>query len=157
MNLWIAVGTRTVSDVVPAPPGEVRAFYLDLDNIKAVHPLVVGVETISRSETADGYVQTYRVRDRIPLGPLTLPISYTATLTVPVDGDVLADSVQFPQVRLHTVVSFIAVDGGTEVTERMQISAPRPLFATTVSQAVAAHRKMLAGIRDRFADASPSL
>ncbi|CAN5231644.1 hypothetical protein BH09ACT8_BH09ACT8_56500 [soil metagenome] len=150
MSLWIAVGTRTVSDVVPAPPADVRAFYLDLDNIKAVHPLVVAVETVSRVETADGYVQTYRVRDRVPLGPLTLPISYTATLTVPVAGDVLADSAQFPQVRLHTVVSFDPVDACTEVTERMRISAPRPLFGTTVSQAVAAHRKMLAGIRERF-------
>lgn len=150
MSLWIAVTEETIVDTVPAPPDEVRAFYLDLDNIKAVHPLVVAVESVSRSETADGYAQTYRVRDRIPLGPLTLPISYEATLTVPVVGDVLADSIQFPQVRLHTVVSFEAVDGGTEVTERMRISAPRPLFGTTVRQAVAAHRAMLAGIRVRF-------
>ncbi len=151
MSLWIAVTERTVADTVPAAPADVRAFYLDLDNIKAVHPLVVAVETVSRSETPMGYVQTYRVRDRIPLGPLTLPITYEATLTVPVTGDVLADSRQFPQVRLHTVVSFEpAGTGGTEVTERMRISAPRPLFTTTVRQAVAAHRAMLAGIRDRF-------
>jgi hypothetical protein len=146
----MSVADRTVTDTVPAAPVDVRTFYLDLDNIKAVHPLVVAVETTARSETAQGYVQTYRVRDRIPLGPLTLPISYVATLTVPVTGDVVADSTQFPQVRLHTVVSFEPVDGATVVTERMHITAPRPLAALTVREAVNAHRVMLAGIRQHF-------
>jgi hypothetical protein len=146
----MSVADRSVTEAVPAAPADVRAFYLDLDNIKMVHPLVVAVETTARSETAQGYVQTYRVRDRIPLGPLTLPISYVATLTVPVTGDVVADSRQFPQVRLHTVVSFEPVDGATVVTERMQISAPRPLAALTVREAVSAHRVMLAGIRHHF-------
>jgi Polyketide cyclase / dehydrase and lipid transport len=146
----MSVADRSVTETVPAAPADVRAFYLDLDNIKAVHPLVVSVETTARSETPQGYVQTYRVRDRIPFGQLTLPITYTATLTVPTVGDVLADSAQFPQVRLHTVVSFKPVDGGTQVTERMQITAPKPLAAVTVREAVNAHIVMLAGIRQHF-------
>jgi hypothetical protein len=146
----MSIADRSVTETVPAAPADVRAFYLDLDNIKAVHPLVVSVETTSRSETSQGYVQTYRVRDRIPFGPLTLPITYEATLTVPTVGDVLADSKQFPQVRLHTVVSFEPVDGGTMVTERMQITAPKPLAAVTVREAVNAHIVMLAGIRQHF-------
>lgn len=150
MSALIVMTEAVVSEQVPASPAEVRAFYVDLDNIKELHPLVVSVRTVSRRETADGYVQTYRVADRIPLGPFMLPISYQATLTVPASGDVLADSRQFPQVRLHTVVSFEAVDGGTHLTERMRIAAPRPLAAMTVREAVTAHRAMLAGIRDRF-------
>jgi hypothetical protein len=150
MSALIATTEATVSEQVPASPADVRAFYIDLDNIKELHPLVVSVRTVARHETAGGYMQTYRVRDRIPLGPFTLPISYEATLTVPAVGDVLADSRQFPQVRLHTVVSFEPVDGGTRLTERMQIAAPRPLAGMTVREAVAAHRAMLAGIRDRF-------
>jgi len=39
---------------------------------------------------------------------------------------------------------------GTRVTERLVIRAPRPLAATTVQQAVAAHAEMLAGIRRHF-------
>jgi hypothetical protein len=147
----MSVADRSVTEHVPAAPADVRTFYLDLDNIKAVHPLVVSVQTTARSETPQGYVQTYRVRDRIPFGRLTLPISYVATLTVPVTGDVLADSAQFPAVRLHTVISFDPVDGGTQVTERMQITAPRPLAAITVREAVDAHAVMLAGIRQHFA------
>ncbi|MFY9919438.1 MAG: SRPBCC family protein, partial [Mycobacterium sp.] len=45
---------RTLSEDIAGPPGDVRAFYTDLDNIKLVHPLVVFVRTLDRSETADG-------------------------------------------------------------------------------------------------------
>jgi hypothetical protein len=150
MSWWIAVADRRVSETVPAAPSDVRAFYVDLDNIEAVHPLVVAVQTVARSETEAGYVHTHRVRDRIPLGPVTLPIRYVATLTVPVTGDVTADSRQFPQVRLHTVVSFDAVGAATRLTERMRISAPRPLLGATVAQAVSAHQTMLVRIREHF-------
>ncbi len=58
----MALAERTVTEEIPAPPNEVRAFYVDLDNIKRVHPLVVAVRTTDRHQTADGYVQTYRVQ-----------------------------------------------------------------------------------------------
>jgi ligand-binding SRPBCC domain-containing protein len=148
---WIAGAERSVSDVVPAPPDEVRAFYVDLDNIKLVHPLVVSVQSIARTQTTDGYTETYRVRDRIPFGPVALSIVYTTRLKVPVLGDVLTEARQFPRVALDGVVSFVAEGDGTRVTERLAIRAPRPLAGTTVRQAVAAHVEMLAGIRRHFA------
>jgi len=147
---WIASAERAVAAVVPAPPEEVRAFYVDLDNIKLVHPLVVSVQSVARAQTADGYTQTYRVRDRIPLGPLAMGIVYTARLDVPVLGDVRTEARQFPRVELDGVVSFDAESDGTRVTERLVIRAPRPLAATTVRHAVAAHAEMLAGIRRHF-------
>jgi hypothetical protein len=147
---WIGSAERTITDVVPAPPAEVRAFYVDLDNIKLVHPLVVSVQSTARTETADGYTQTYRVRDRIPLGPLVLSVAYTARLHVPVHGDVLTEARQFPRVALDGVVSFAETGDGTRVTERLRIQAPRPLAAMTVREAVAAHVEMLAGIREYF-------
>ena len=153
LSWWIARTERTVTDVVPAPPEEVRAFYVDLDNVKVVHPLVVSVRSTARTQTADGYTQTYRVRDRLPFGPLVLTIAYTARLEVPVHGDVVTEARQFPRVSLDGIVSFDAERGGTRVTERLAIRAPRPLAATTVRQAVAAHVEMLAGIRRHF-DAS---
>jgi hypothetical protein len=150
VSRWISDAIRTVSESVPAAPAAVRAFYTDLDSIKLVHPLVVSVRSVARRELAGGYQETYRIQDRIPVGVLTLPISYTATLSVPAEGDVLADSRQFPGVRLHTVVSFEPLDLGTRVVERMAIRAPRPLAGITVRQAVAAHAEMLAGIRRHF-------
>jgi Polyketide cyclase / dehydrase and lipid transport len=153
MSWWIAHAERTLSEEVPAPPDAVRDFYVDLQNIKLVHPLIVSVEAVSRSETPDGYVQSYRVIDRIPLGPLTMQITYRARLQVPANGDVMTEADQSPGVRLRGTVSFEPIDSGTRVTERIRIAAPRPLAAVTTREAVKAHIEMLAGIRRHFASA----
>lgn len=141
---------HTVSEDIPAPPDEVRDFYVDLDNIKRLHPLVVAVRATDRQQTADGYIQSYRVQDRIPLGPWRLRISYLAWLNVPHTGDVTAEAHQFPRVRLRTRVSFEPVDAGTRITEHMRIDAPRVLAAMTSREAVKAHTAMLAGMRRCF-------
>lgn len=141
---------RVLGEDVPGAPEEVRAHYVDLNNIKAVHPLVVAVESLSRTATEDGYVQVYRVRDRIPLGVVTLPISYTARLEVPTSGPVFTQARQFPAIRLDSVVSFDPIPDGTRLTERIRFTAPWPLLAVTVRQAVQAHNEMLAGIRHHF-------
>jgi hypothetical protein len=146
----MARAQRTVSEEIPASPDEVRDFYVDLDNIKRVHPLVVAVRATERQQTADGYVQGYRVQDRIPLGPLNLRISYVARLHVRDDGVVTAEARQFPRVRLDSTVTFEPLGAGTRLTEHIRIAAPRPLVKMTVGEAVKAHRAMLAGIRRCF-------
>lgn len=150
MSWWLTHAEHTLTEEVPASPAEVRDFYVDLDNIKLVHPLIVSVETLSRSETPDGVVHSYRVRDRIPLGPFTLNNTYRARVWVPVSGDVLTEADQSPGVRLRGTVSFEPIPAGTRVTERIRIAAPRPLARITTREAVKAHIAMLAGIRRRF-------
>jgi Polyketide cyclase / dehydrase and lipid transport len=150
MSWWVARAERTLSEEVPAPPDDVRDFYVDLDNIKLVHPLIVSVQATSRSETPEGYLQSYRVVDRIPLGPLTMRITYRARLHVRTDGDVLTEADQSPGVRLRGTVSFAPIDLGTRITERIRIAAPRPLATVTTREAVKAHIEMLAGIRRHF-------
>lgn len=86
---------RTLTEEVPGSSDEVRAFYTDLTNLKLVHPLVVSVRTIERRESANGHMQTYRVRDRIPLGLFTVKTNYVARLHVPVTSDVVAEAVRF--------------------------------------------------------------
>jgi hypothetical protein len=151
---WITRAERELCQEVAAPPDDVRRFYADLDNIKLVHPLVVSVRTLDRTETPDGYVQTYRVRDRIPLGPLRLRTSYVARLQVPVTGDIRTDARQFPRVRLRGCVAFEPTPTGSRIVERMQIEAPWPLASVTIRKAVEAHTEMLAGIRRAFDDAA---
>ena len=153
MSWWMAHAEAELSEDVPGPPGQVRDFYVDLDNIKLVHPLIVAVHTTSRTEGPDGYRHSYRVIDRIPLGPLTIKIVYQARLFVPHDGDVLTEADQFPRVRLRGRVSFEPIDGGTRLTERIQIAAPRPLAAMTSREGIKAHIEMLAGIRRHFESA----
>jgi hypothetical protein len=150
MSWWVSHAERTLSEEVPAPPDDVRDFYVDLDNIKLVHPLIVSVQATSRTETPDGYLQGYRVVDRIPLGPFTMRITYRARLHVRTDGDVLTEADQSPGVRLRGTVSFAPLDGGTRITERIRIAAPRPLASVTTREAVKAHIEMLAGIRRHF-------
>jgi Polyketide cyclase / dehydrase and lipid transport len=150
MNWWVAQTERSLTEEVPAPPNDVRDYYVDLNNIKLVHPLIVSVEETSRVETPDGYHQSYRVVDRIPLGPFTIQTSYQARLHVPAAGDVLTEADQSPGVRLRGTVSFEPIEGGTRVTERIRFFAPRPLAAITVREGVKAHIKMLAGIREHF-------
>ncbi|OBG34209.1 SRPBCC family protein [Mycobacterium sp. E3198] len=150
MSWWVSHTEKTLSELVPAPPDDVRDFYVDLDNIKLVHPLIVSVQATSRTETPDGYLQGYRVVDRIPLGPFTMRITYRARLHVRADGDVTTEADQSPGVRLRGTVSFAPSDGGTRVTERIRIAAPRPLAGVTAREAVKAHVEMLAGIRRHF-------
>jgi len=150
VNWWVAHAERTVSEEIPAPPDAVREFYVDLENIRRVHPLVVAVRMTGQHQTADGYLKSYRVQDRIPLGPLNLRISYVARLHISDAGDVLAEADQFPRVRLRTKVTFEPIDAGTRITERMHIEAPRILAAMTVREAVKAHTAMLAGMRHCF-------
>ena len=142
---------RTVSEVIPATPTVVRDFYVDLDNLRTLHPLIVAVQRTARTVGPDGYIADYRVQDRIPFGRATLPVTYTATLRVPVEGEVWTEARQFPRVRLRGRVSFDEVDGGTRLTERLDISAPWPLAGFTARQAVTAHAAMLAGIARHFA------
>ncbi|ORW95434.1 polyketide cyclase / dehydrase and lipid transport [Mycobacterium sp. IEC1808] len=150
MSWWTAHAETELSEDVPAPPDDVRDFYVDLDNIKVVHPLIVSVQATSRAETPEGYLQSYRVVDRIPLGPFTMRITYRARLHVRTDGEVTTEADQSPGVRLRGSVSFAPIDGGTRVTERIRIAAPRPLAAMTTREAVKAHAEMLAGIRRHF-------
>jgi hypothetical protein len=146
---------RTLEERIPGPPEQVRSFYVDLGKIADIHPLVVSVRTVDRQGTADGYRQTYRIKDVVPLGFLRLPVTYTAELNVPDEGPVTARSRQFPRVRLDSSVSFAASPGGTLLTEQIVIRAPWPLLSVTVRQAVAAHTEMLAALRRRFESQSP--
>lgn len=77
---------RVISEIIPAPPNLVRDFYVDLDNLRTLHPLIVAVQRTARTVGPDGYVSDYRVQDRIPFGRSALPVTYTATLHVPVEG-----------------------------------------------------------------------
>src|ERR1700730_4702505 len=117
MSLWIAHAERAISDEIPAPPDEVRDFYVDLDNIKDLHPLVVSVQLLEHHQTAKGYQKTYRVRDRIPLGPLSMRITWWPRVEVPRHGCVTTEARQSPRVRLSGTGSFEPIDSGTRLTE----------------------------------------
>ncbi|VAZ70752.1 hypothetical protein LAUMK7_00478 [Mycobacterium kansasii] len=150
MSWWAVCAERALSESVPAQPDWVRDFYVDLDKIKLAHPLIMSVQPTDCRESANGYLQSYRVVDRIPLGPLRIRTSYRVRLYVPVQGDVSTEADQWPRIQLRVTVSFEPIDTGTRLTERIRITAPRLLAAFTIREAVKAHRAMLSGIRGHF-------
>jgi hypothetical protein len=151
VSLWIAETQRTLSEDIAAKPGDVRDFYVDLDNVGVLHPFVVDLRATAHSATPEGYRDEYRVRERIPIGPFRLLISFPTWLDVTREGDVTSEVRQFPLVRLYNRIAFEPITTGTRIVERLRISAPRPLTAFTTREAVAAHTRVLAGIRDHFA------
>ncbi|EID12561.1 hypothetical protein MXEN_12456 [Mycobacterium xenopi RIVM700367] len=150
MSWCIRKTEHTLSQQVPAVPDHVRDFYADLQNMKLVHPLIVAVHPAARHETTAGYTQSYRITDRISLGRLVIRTRYRARICVPTHGELITEARQFPGVRLHATVAFEQIDAGTRVVERLCITAPRPLAALTVRQALDAHIAMLSAICRHF-------
>ena len=153
--MWMCRARFELSREVPGTPDDVRTFYTDLANMKLVYPLVVAVELVGDRHDSQGHHRDYRVRDRIPFGPLTLAVTYNATVLVAPDGVVHTEARQFPKVRLRGRVTFAPTGAGTTVTETVDIAAPRLIAAFTASQAEKAHTEMLAAIRRHFEKTSP--
>ncbi len=52
VSWWLVSAQRTLTEDISAAPDQVRDFYVDLNNIKRVHPLVVAVRSTGRDENA---------------------------------------------------------------------------------------------------------
>ncbi|WP_285033759.1 SRPBCC family protein [Mycolicibacterium sp. lyk4-40-TYG-92] len=148
--MWLSRSRFELREDVPGAPDDVRTFYTDLANMKLVHPLVVAVDCLADREDAQGRRRDYRVRDRIPLGPLNVAVTYRATVLIEPGGVVHTEARQFPSVRLSGTVTFAPLGAGTTVTEAVDIEAPRLLMGFTSGEAEKAHAAMLAAIRERF-------
>jgi hypothetical protein len=148
--MWQSRSRFELREEVPGAPEDVRTFYTDLANMRLVHPLVVAVDCLDDRRTVRGHFRAYRVRDRIPFGPLNLAVTYRATVLIAPGGVVHTEARQFPNVRLSGAVTFAPAGAGTTVTEVVDIEAPLPLVAFTAAQAEKAHAAMLAAIRDHF-------
>ncbi|ORW06724.1 hypothetical protein AWC16_00850 [Mycolicibacter longobardus] len=142
VSWWFPSSDWTLTELVPADTATVRNFYTDVANLKLVHPLILTVRKVGPEH--------WRVQERNPLGPLSFRVWYSTHVHVEANGDVVGESRLFLGVRLHDIVSFESVDGGTQVIERLRIVAPRPLAAYTHREAVKAHEEMLGAMRRHF-------
>jgi len=152
--MWLSRSRFELTEEVPGAPDDVRTFYTDLANMKLVHPLVVAVDCLADRQDARGRCREYRVRDRIPLGPFRMGVTYRATVLIAPDGVVHTEARQFPAVRLSGTVTFASAGVGTTVTEVVDIEAPRVLVGFTTAQAEKAHAAMLAAVRRHFEESS---
>lgn len=152
--MWLSQSRFELREQVPGAPDDVRTFYTDLANMKLVHPLVVAVDCLADRQDARGRCREYRVRDRIPLGPFNMGVTYRATVLNAPDGVVHTEARQFPNVRLLGTVTFASAGACSTVTEVVHIEAPRLIMAFTAAQAEKAHAAMLAAIRERFEESA---
>lgn len=149
MLRMIGHADRILSEGVPGDPDEVRDFCINLSLIPEVCPTGT-IRAVFRRESVRDDAETYRVHDGLVLGWLTVPISYSVRLRVPVAGALSAEIHPMPAVRLDSVIAFEPLQTGTRLREYLRISAPRPLLGVVVDRAVATHTDLLAGVRRHF-------
>lgn len=142
MSWWLASSDWTLTELVPTDAATVRNFCTDVANLKLVHPLILTARKVGPDH--------WRVQERNPLGPLSFRVWYSMHVHVEANGDMVGEAGPFLGARLHNVVSFESVDGGTQVVERLQIVAPRPLIGNMHSKSLKAHEEMLTAIRRYF-------
>jgi hypothetical protein len=125
------------------PRERVRSFLCDLHHHRDLHPLIVAVEERA-ADPARPRARSYRITDRVPIGPFGMTIVYTAAIEALGAGRVRAEAWQAPRIHLTTEYELAELDRGTtRLVERVSVEAPWPLRRFTIRQAHAAHRTTL--------------
>ncbi len=147
----MAQTTLTQSIVIYAPVERILHAIQFLEESTRYHPLVQHIDLLEAVTLPDGSTRrSYRVVDRVPLGPFKLRTVYTAIMTRPIgEQTVIAEAHQSPGVILRIRNDCVAgPDGGVTLTETIQIEASRILIGTVKRQAEAAHKRLMAELRD---------
>lgn len=139
-TVWIAAPAETVT----------RALGGFRDH-GAIHPFIVRVRRLDSLAAPDGGpLDRYSITDRVPLGPFRLPATYLATIWRSADDTLTSDAYQFPRVHLHNVTRCREEGQGTRVEEVVTIYAPSLLSGYVRRQAFAAHKAMLANLKQHL-------
>ena len=134
---------------IAAAPAQVAPFFASYDQHTALHPLIVAIRPIAAQPAAPD-ARWYAITDRMQLGPLRFRFTYTAALRDAGDGAFISDAFQFPRVHLHNVTRCQPAGSGTHVHEQITIDAPRLLIGYVYQQAFAAHRELLARLKQHI-------
>src|SRR5689334_21930405 len=120
--------SRVITATVPGRPEAVRAWYLDLTNLRQVHPLIVAVRRVGTDLAADGTAITdYLVTDRMAVAGLRLRFTYRVRMSAPPDGPIATLARQAPRIRLVGEVAFTPAGDATAIREALTVHAPWPL------------------------------
>jgi hypothetical protein len=117
----------------------VRVFS-ELSEHAALHPLIVEVREVQPAPK--GCVRRFLISDRIPLGPLRLPITYVADVISVADDRIVTVARQKPATTLRNVTSLSEVDGSIRADVEITMTAPTLLFRFAIRQAEQAHNEL---------------
>lgn len=126
--------------VIRVPLASLHAFLCDLHRYVPLHPFIESIQELPPREDLPN-ARSYRVVDRIPVGPFKLKTVYTAALDPVSDTEVHGHAWQSPGIRLKTVYSLEEVEAGTRLVERCSVRARPWLRPFVVGQARKAHAK----------------
>ncbi|MCA9699831.1 MAG: SRPBCC family protein [Myxococcales bacterium] len=119
-----------------------------------LHPLIQRVDIVA-SGAGPGPGQRYfdlEILDRVPLlGPLALPVRYrTHMICDPSDHSFHMRATCPPRLVTEVRWSLQAVEGGTLLRERVELSAPAPLVAFSIRASRESHEAMFAALQQRL-------
>ena len=105
-----------------------------------LHPFIVAV----REETPApaGCVRRFRIDDRIPWGPVHLPITYVADVVSVTDDRVVTVARQRPATTLHIVTELREAGAALRADVEITMTAPALLFRYAFRQAQRAHAEL---------------
>ena len=151
------IESRVITATIPGRAEEVRAWYLDLTNLRRVHPLIVAVRQVGTALEADGTAITdYLVTDRMVVAGLRIRFTYRVRMSAPPDGPVATLARQAPRIRLVGQVTFTPTGDATAIRETLTIHAPWPLRRFVAAEAEQAHTRMFAAMAEMFTTTGPA-
>ncbi len=146
------------SILIAAPQAAVRNELAHLmTNVSELHPFVVWTRLVKTETAPDGSkIEYYQVRDRMKLGPFTIAFTYRVDMNVTPGGQLISNAYQSPGIHLYNQTSFQETDGGTLVSEHIDITAPGWLLKTTYDGAAVSHKEMFAKLKEKIEQAQTS-
>lgn len=134
---------------IPAKPSEVHAFLSDLEQLRVLHPLIVGIERLPPRPERPA-AERFRVTDRFAFGPLRFHTRYTAELESMGPDEIHGRAWQSPGITLEAIYRLEPSGAGTRLREHTRIAGPRLLFGFARRQGEAAHRTTLDNLKRHF-------
>ena len=114
--------------------------FSELSEHADLHPLIVEVREVRPAPK--GCVRRFLISDRIPFGPVTIPITYVADVISVADDRIVTVARQKPATTLRNVTLLSEVDGTIKADVEVTMTAPTPLFRFAFRQAEQAHNEL---------------
>jgi hypothetical protein len=109
-----------------------------------LHPLIERVRQVPTSPGASG---SYLITDRLALGQVRFPITYTVDVLTATDREIIAVARQRPGTTVRNHTRLRPTVGNLDIGVEITVTAPLVLFPYAFRQARAAHAVLAEGIR----------
>ncbi len=100
------------------------------------HPWIVRVRRVAPRRGARA---SYAITDRLPLGPLRVPVTYRADVLVATADEVVTVARQWPATTVRNRTRLAPEPEGVRIDVEITLAAPAPLFGYAFARARSAH------------------